>query len=101
MAPNELRRVITQWTAGEVYQLDSVFNQARELGSYWVYGMAIDTGDRLMARLRTVTPAQVQSVAQRYFSDEQLTAAVLVPDPSKRPAAAPDRPAACAGAPLT
>lgn len=92
VAPNELRRVITQWTAGEVYQLDSVFNQARELGSYWVYGMAIDTGDRLMARLRTVTPAQVQSVAQRYFSDEQLTAAVLVPDPSKRPAAAPDRP---------
>ena len=92
VAPNELKRVITQWTAGEVYQLDSVFNQARELGSYWVYGMPIDSGDQLMARLRTVTPAQVQSVAQRYFSDEKLTAAVLVPDPSKRPAAAPDRP---------
>ena len=88
----ELKRVITQWTAGEVYQLDSVFNQARELGSYWVNNMPIDSGDKLMARLRTVTPAQVQSVAQRYFGDEQLTTAVLVPDPSKRPAAAPDRP---------
>ena len=80
----ELKRVITQWTAGEVYQLDSVFNQARELGSYWINGMDIHTGDRLMQRLRTVTPAQVQSVAQRYFSDEQLTTAVLVPDASKR-----------------
>ena len=88
----ELKRVITQWTAGEVYQLDSVFNQARELGSYWINGMPIDTGERLMARLRTVTPAQVQSVAQRYFGDEQLTTAVLVPDASKRPATAPDRP---------
>ena len=84
IAPNELKRVITQWTAAEVYQLDSVFNQARELGSYWVDGMPIDTGEQLMVRLRAVTPAQVQSVAQRHFSDEQLTTAVLVPDPSKR-----------------
>ena len=38
-------------------------------------------------RLRAVTAAQVQSVAQRYFSDEQLTTAVLVPDPSRRTAA--------------
>ena len=92
IGPAELKRVITQWTAGEVYQLDSVFNQARELGSYWINGMPIDSGDRLMARLRTVTPAQVQSAAQRYFSDEQLTTAVLVPDASKRPAVSPDRP---------
>lgn len=76
----ELRRVKTQWTAGEVYKLDSVFNQAQELGSYWVNGMDINTGDRLMTRLRAVTAAQVQSVAQRYFSDQQLTTAVLVPE---------------------
>jgi zinc protease len=88
----ELRRVITQWTAGEVYQLDSVFNQARELGSHWVNGMDIGTSERLMQRLRAVTPAQVQSVAARYFGDEQLTTAVLVPDPGKRLAAAPTGP---------
>lgn len=75
----ELRRVKTQWTAGEVYKLDSVFNQAQELGSYWANGMDINTGDRLMNRLRAVTAAQVQSVAQRHFSDAQLTTAVLVP----------------------
>lgn len=83
----ELQRVKTQWTAGEIYKLDSVFNQARELGNYWINGMDVNTGDRLMAALRQVTAAQVQSVAQRYFSDEQLTTAVLVPDPSRRTAA--------------
>ena len=89
----ELQRVKTQWMAGEIYKLDSVANQARELGGYWINGMALDTGERLMARLRAVTAAQVQSVAQRYFSDEQLTTGVLVPDPSRREAA----PAAPAG----
>ncbi|WP_371133136.1 M16 family metallopeptidase [Hydrogenophaga sp.] len=85
----ELQRVKTQWMAGEIYKLDSVFNQAQELGSYWVQGMDIDSGERLMSRLRQVTAAQVQAVAKRYFSDEQLTTAVLVPDPSRREAAEP------------
>lgn len=88
----ELRRVKTQWTAGEIYKLDSVAAQARELGSYWVNGMPLDTGERLIARLREVTPEQVKSVAQRYFGDEQLTTGVLVPDASRRAAPSP-RPA--------
>ena len=83
----ELQRVKTQWTASEVYKLDSVFNQARELGQQWLLGWGVDGQSRLMARLRAVTPAQVQSVAQRYFSDEQLTTGVLLPDVAKRAAA--------------
>jgi zinc protease len=39
-----------------------------------------------MAALRAITPAQVQSVAQRYFGDEQLTVGVLWPDAAKRAA---------------
>ncbi len=85
----ELQRVKTQWMAGEVYKLDSVANQARELGNYWINGMGVDTGSRLIARLRAVSAAQVQSVAQRYFSDEQLTTGVLVPDPSRRATESP------------
>jgi len=89
----ELARVKTQWVAGQVYKLDSVFNQARELGSQWVDGFPVDFSARLIQRLRGVTAAQVQSVAQRYFGDDQLTVAVLRPqpvDPAKRrkPAAA-------------
>jgi zinc protease len=77
----ELTRVKTQWVAAEVYKLDSVFNQARELGSQWVQGLPLDTGDRLIERLRGVSAAQVQGVAARYFGDDQLTVAVLRPQP--------------------
>jgi zinc protease len=77
----ELNRVKTQWVAGEVYKLDSVTNQARELGSDWVQGLPLDADERLIARLRAVTAAQVQSVAARYFGDDQLTVAVLQPQP--------------------
>ena len=71
----------TQWVASEVYKLDSVFNQARELGSYWVQGLPLDAGSRLIAALREVSAAQVQAVAAKYFGDEQLTVAHLLPQP--------------------
>lgn len=77
--PAELQRVKTQWRASDVYKRDSVFGQAQELGSYWVQGLGLDGGDRLMAALDTVTPADVQRVATRYFSDDQLTTGVLLP----------------------
>jgi zinc protease len=84
----ELQRVKTRWIAGEIYKLDSVMNQARELGSAWVLGLPIDADERLMARLREVTPEQVKSVAARYFGDEQLTVGILRPlpvDPNRKP----------------
>ena len=77
----ELNRVKTQWVAGEVYKQDSVFNQARSLGAQWVQGMPLDAGERMIVRLRTVTAAQVQAVAARYFGDDQLTVAILRPQP--------------------
>jgi zinc protease len=78
---SELQRVKTQWVASEIYKLDSVFNQARELGVAWTLGLPPDHGAQLMARLRQVTAAQVQAVAQKYFGDDRLTVAVLRPQP--------------------
>jgi len=78
---SELKRVINQWTAHEVYQQDSVFNQARMLGAYWAMDFPLSFGDELMERLRSVTPEQVQSVAARYFGDDELTVATLLPQP--------------------
>jgi zinc protease len=77
----ELNRVKTQWVASEVYKLDSVFNQAQGLGSDWVLGLPLDAGERLIAQLRGVTAAQVKSVAAKYFGDDQLTVAILRPQP--------------------
>ena len=44
-------------------------------------GLPLDAEDRMLALLRAVTPEQVQSVAQRYFGDDQLTVGTLVPQP--------------------
>lgn len=84
----ELQRVKTRWIAGEIYKLDSVMGQARELGSSWVLGMPLDADARLMARLGEVTADQVKSVAARYFVDDQLSVGVLRPlpvDPNRKP----------------
>jgi zinc protease len=78
----ELDRVKTQWVAAEVYRLDSLFNQARELGANWAVGLPLDAGQRLLQRLRKITSSQVQAVAARYFGDDQLTVATLRPQPT-------------------
>ncbi|AVS85842.1 M16 family metallopeptidase [Paracidovorax avenae] len=87
----ELSRVKTQWAASTIYARDSLQAQASDLGSNWVQGLPPDADARLLALLREVTPAQVQAVAARYFGDDQLTVATLVPQPvapgSRRPAA--------------
>ena len=83
----ELSRVKTQWVASEVYKLDSVFNQARALGSNWALGLPLDAGERLVQRLRKVNAEQVKAVAARYFGDDQLTVAILrpqAPDPARK-----------------
>lgn len=77
----ELTRVKTQWVASAVYKLDSVFNQARELGTSWVQGQPLDANERLIERLRAVTAEQVKAVAGKYFGDDQLTVAQLLPQP--------------------
>ena len=90
----ELQRVKTQWVASETYKLDSVFSQARELGSNWVQGLPLDASTRLIAQLRTVTALEVQAVAGKYFGDDQMTLSTLLPQPldpnrKPRPASAP------------
>ena len=90
----ELSRVKTQWTASTVYGRDSIYGQANDLGSNWVEGFPLDADDRILKLLRTVTPEQVKSVAQRYFGDDQLNVGTLVPQPieagKKRAAPQPD-----------
>jgi zinc protease len=89
---DELKRVKTQWIAGEVYKLDSIMNQARELGGFWVDGLPLDASERLIERLRGVTADQVKAVAAKYFGDDQMTVGILRPqplDPNRKPRTPP------------
>jgi zinc protease len=90
----ELKRVVTQAVADKVYQADSLFYQAMEIGVLETVGLDWRLIDREIEALKAVTPEQVRSVAQRYLVDENLTVATLVPLPmeQKEP-----RPAVAAG----
>jgi zinc protease len=81
---SELTRVKNQWVASEVYKQDSVFNQARIVATHWINGFALDADALLIERLRKVTSEQVQAVAAKYFGDDALTVATLIPQPVDR-----------------
>ncbi len=81
ISEQELKRVKTQLIAGQVYKRDSIFGQAMEIGTMETTGLSHTKIDRIIDKLRNVTAEQVQAVAQKYFSDEALTIATLVPLP--------------------
>jgi zinc protease len=87
----ELERVKVQYVAGQVYKRDSVFAQAMELAGLEVVGLSHRDADRILEKIRSVTPEEVRAVAAKYFSDDQLTVATLLPQPigDKRPAPPP------------
>ena len=84
---DELRRVKAQVVSSEVYSRDSMFAQARQIGELESIGLSHRVADLRLRRLREVTAKQVRDVAQRYFLQDQLTVAVLDPQPlGPRPA---------------
>ena len=91
---DELKRVKTQYLASRVYKRDSIFAQAMEAASLEVIGFSHADSDRILERIRAVSSQQVQEVARKYFGDDALTVATLVPMPLP---AAGARPAAPAG----
>ena len=90
VSEEELKRVKAQVVASQVFERDSMFFQARQIGSLENAGYPHHAIDTMIGKLRAVTAAQVQEVARKYLIDEGLTVAVLEPQPldGHRPAAA-------------
>jgi zinc protease len=77
--PKELKRIITQTVASKVYEKDSVYYQAMQIGTLETVGLDWRLADTFVDKLKAVTPAQVQAVAKKYFIPDNLTVAVLEP----------------------
>jgi len=75
----ELQRVKAQVLASKVYQQDSIFYQAMELGMLETAGAGWRVGEQYEQRIREVTAEQVQAVAKKYLVEDGLTIARLVP----------------------
>ena len=88
---DELQRVKAQVIAAQVYQRDSMFYQAMLIGELESAGLSYKTLDIRLNKLKAVTAAQIQEVARKYLVDDELTVAVLDPQPleHKQPAIMP------------
>ena len=77
----ELDRVKIQVVADNIYKRDSVFYQAMELGMLETIGLDWRVADEYVERIQEITAEQVQTVARKYLIDDNLTVAILDPQP--------------------
>lgn len=77
----ELARVQAQVIAADVYQRDSLFYQAMQLGEYAIAGLPPEALSKRVERLRAVTVDDVRAAAQKWLVDDRLSVATLDPQP--------------------
>jgi zinc protease len=77
----ELARVKAQVIAADVFQRDSLFYQAMQLGDYAIAGLPPEALARRVDKLRAVTAAEVKAAAQQWLQNDRLSVAELDPQP--------------------
>jgi zinc protease len=88
----ELDRVKAAVIAADVYQRDSVFYQAMQLGQLETMGYPWALIKEYPEKLKTVTSEQIQAVAKKYLNKDNMTVVTLDPqpiDPNAKPAGKP------------
>jgi len=84
----ELNRVKAGVIAADVYQRDSMFYQAMQIGMLETMGYGWQLLNTYADALNAVTVEQVQAVANKYLVQDQMTVVTLDPqpiDPNKKP----------------
>lgn len=76
----ELERVKAQVVAADVYERDSMYYQAMQLGILETVGLGWRRLEEYIPGVQAVTAEQVQAVARKYLIDRHLTVAELVPE---------------------
>ncbi|MGK9156086.1 insulinase family protein [Acinetobacter radioresistens] len=78
---NELERVITQFVSSLIYSQDDIAGQAKMIGNLEINGLSYRLLDKLPQHYETVTPQDIQRVANAYFVRENLSTLYLSPLP--------------------
>ena len=77
----ELARVKAQVVASDVFEQDSIYYQAMQIGRLESVGLDWSLMDEYVERINAVTAEQVQAVARKYLVAQRQTLAVLDPLP--------------------
>lgn len=77
----ELQRIKAQVLAKDVYERDSNFYQAMQLGTLETVGLGWKKVDEYVNKVNQVTAEQVRDVARKYLIEDRLSVAYLEPLP--------------------
>ena len=75
----ELERIKAQVLASDIFQKDSNFYQAMELGVLETVGLGWQKADEYVAKINQVSAEQVRDVAKKYLIEDHLSIAYLEP----------------------
>jgi zinc protease len=81
ISKDELQRIKAQVLASAVYERDSNFYQAMQLGMLETVGLGWQKADEYVNKINHVTAEQVREVARKYLLEDHLNIAYLDPQP--------------------
>jgi zinc protease len=79
VSTDELQRIKAQVLASNVYEKDSNFYQAMQLGMLETVGLGWQKADEYVDKVNQVTAEQVRDVAKKYLIEDHLSIAYLEP----------------------
>ncbi|WNV03643.1 pitrilysin family protein [Candidatus Methylospira mobilis] len=90
VSQEELDRVKAQVLAGKVFERDSIFYQAMQLGVAETVGLGWQVIDQYVDKVNAVTADQIRQVAKKYLIPDRLSVGYLEPLPIPEGSAAPE-----------
>jgi zinc protease len=90
IAAEEMDRVKAQVLAGKVFERDSIFYQAMQLGTVETVGLGWQKVDEYVDKINAVTPEQVRQVVRKYLVEDRLSIGYLDPQPIPEGQVAPE-----------
>ena len=81
VSDEELNRIKTVVIANDVYQRDSVFYAAMQIGQLETMGYSHEILDQYVNGIKKVTSKDLQAVVGKYFTDDTLTVVTIDPQP--------------------
>lgn len=76
----EVERVTAKYVSNLIYSQDDIAGQARMIGNLEINGLNFRLMDELPKHFETVTPQDIQRVANAYFSRDNLSTLYLSPE---------------------
>lgn len=84
VSSKELERVKAQVLANTIYERDSIFYQAMQIGTLETVGLGWQRMDEYVDRISQVTAEDIMASAKKYLVEDKLTVAYLDPLPIDR-----------------